>query len=462
MSAGSFFLIRKGREASQLADGKARPGGRFFPDWYLYLRFPGVAPTSFSTGYEICGKCLASEAPAQDREGCSCQKKPREIGKRRLVALNDARWSVGGAAADLPTAKRQWATIGEVCRAYLAWHEARFSENKDKMKWVRRVIGDLRLVVAHARDLWRDDVVKWGVKAGSRVADERRIDVLPVTALNKDMVREYFRVRQGGVFDPSGRDEGNRAINFVLLHARTLFSKGSRAYALEKVRIPWEQLGDFLTHPLLKAPKDRVQLVESSAWDLMVTDAERVLAAGREADEAAYWVALVNRLLRRTGMRSKELVNARAEWIIELGGRWWIDIRDRAAVGDVPAFQIKGGANPGLLPLDAETAVLLRKQGGWFIGHERREWIVRVEHNAYVKRFLGGAGTRAQGNHRLRDFVAQYLYTLYGETVAKEALRHSDARTTMASYAKYRSDVPASAAVELAAWKPNVVGMRAG
>lgn len=439
MSAGSCFIMAKKRAA-----------GGLLPDWYVYLRFPGRKPTTFCSGYAICQKCLEAQRPTVDRATCPCQRKARKLGQQRLVQLNDARWE-GVVAGTLPLARRQCATLGEVAEAYLRFYEGL---DAGKLRHARRAVGDLRLVVATALDLWTTEVLR-GVKAGNAVADVRRIHALPVTCLNKQLVREFFRVRQGGVFDPVTRRPEHLAINKTLNHARTVFSRNSRAFALEGLRIPWESLEDFLGHPALKQPAAVVKLVESAAWDAMVQAADALWEAERPAKSRGYWVAMSNRILRRTALRSVELVAARADWLIDLAGRTWIDLRDR------PGFQIKGGTTPGLIPLAQDLAAEIRGNGGYLIGPEDREAIIREDHNKFCKGFLGGLGTRQQGNHRLRDFVAQYLYTLYGETVAKEALRHADARTTMASYARYRSDVPATAARELEAWRPNVVAMRA-
>jgi integrase len=277
------------------------------------------------------------------------------------------------------------------------------------------------------------------------VPDVARIDQVSVAELSVALLRKYFGARQGGVFDPSSRAEGNLSINSTLKNAKVLFSKASRAYILEALKIPWDAIEGFMDHPLLKTPAGTPDMVDGEAWAAMAT------AADARGDE----LGLINWILRTTALRTIELLAARPSWLLEMGGKTWLDIRDRAAEG----FLIKGGTTAGLVPLLPGLATVLkgRSQNSWLVGEglsaDGREKLLRVAHNAFVKEYLGGVGEKVQGNHRLRDFVGQIVYTLYGETRARDALRHANARTTLAHYARYTPTVPDKARVDLAAWE---------
>ena len=142
-----------------------------------------------------------------------------------------------------------------------------------------------------------------------KVHDAARIGKLLAGVLTGELVRGYFRERQGGKeLDVSSRKAENRSINSMLNHARQVFSKRARAYKMGKLQLP--DLDGFMDEPMLPAAESEAQPLTGKEWDAMVK------AAGKLADQE---LALVNQLLRVTGMRSAELVALHESWMVKEG-----------------------------------------------------------------------------------------------------------------------------------------------
>ena len=80
-----------------------------------------------------------------------------------------------------------------------------------------------------------------------------------------------------------------------------------------------------------------------------------------------------------------------------------------------------------------------------------RKTLVDRKHNAWLKGFIGGAGERGQGNHRLRDTVGSVLWSLDCPAAAMEALGHASVDTTAKHYAR-KIEVSEAMRHELRAW----------
>jgi integrase len=224
-----------------------------------------------------------------------------------------------------------------------------------------------------------------------------------------------------------------------------VFSKRANAYKMGKLQLP--DLRGFMEEPPLPAAESEAQPLNGEEW-IRMTAAEAALV-DRE-------LALVNRLLRSTGMRSAEVANLHRGWLVKEGAGWAIEIRDRKELD----WSQKGVKNRKV-PLSDELAAVLVEREGYLIAPGRsrtgREDLVNRDHNAFLKGIIGGLGEKTQGNHRLRDTVCSALWSLYGPATAQEAAGHVDPKTTSKHYAKRMATVPAAMAAEMAIWAPGNV-----
>lgn len=290
-----------------------------------------------------------------------------------------------------------------------------------------------------------------GVAPGTRIPDTAKIRQLPATVLTAELVRGYFRSRQGGTeLDVSTRSDGNRSINSTLGHARDVFSRKAMSYKLGKLKLP--NLDGFLKEPTLPEADAEPEPLTGEEWRAMIE------AAAVHPDRE---LILVNRILRVTGMRSAEVVSLHRSWLVREGNGWAIEIRDRKEERDetgrvaVPAFSQKGVKNRRV-PLPTDLFADLDKRAGYLIAPDLaptpRANLVNRDHNAFVKAIIGGTGERTQGNHRLRDTVCSALWSLYGPSAAQEAAGHVDPKTTSKHYAKRMAKVPPTIAAEMLIW----------
>ncbi len=435
----SVFKLR--RPKSQWASAEVP---EFYETYYMKLHGPDGKQVLRNT--HATDKALAGKIEAAAR---------RKIREESWQGLLDA--------LEPTKARRTLATLGDIETAYLL--EGVQIVKQDKA--ARDNVASLFRVVAWAQGLWTaaGEGMK-GIKPGTRVHDAARIRKLSSGVLTGELVRAYFRERQGGKeLDVSSRKAENRSINSTLNHARQVFSKRARAYKLGKLQLP--DLDGFMQEPMLPAAESEAQPLTGPEWDAMVK------AAGKLADRE---LALVNQLLRVTGMRSAELVALHESWLVQEGKGWAIEIRDRKEKrakpeegekeGKVllPGFSQKGVKNRKV-PVPVDLVATLRSRKGFLIGPKMtmtdRSDLVNRTHNAWLKGMIGGLGEKTQGNHRLRDTVCSALWSLYGPSTAQEAAGHVDPKTTSKHYAKRMATVPAGMVKELEPWAPgNVVPMR--
>ena len=300
----------------------------------------------------------------------------------------------------------------------------------------RRVPAELRRVVANARDLWTKHTggVR-GVKLGDPIPDKARIDTLPASILTGALVHEYFKARQDGVLDVSEPQPGNTSINSTLRQARVAFSRKAMAYKYEKLKLP--DVAGFMREPLLPQGDSEPHPVRAAEFDAMLAAAA---AAPKE-------IALVNMILRQTGLRSGSLEALRADWLEKLKDGWWMHVRVRKGRTTLYSVPISRELAARILRRRRKPAVVL-PDGTAAQRHE----LVHKLHNEWLKGFIGGAGERVQGNHRLRDTVATALLSWLGMDAAKLALGHADEKTTQKHYARLRIDVSGAMQTELVAW----------
>lgn len=329
--------------------------------------------------------------------------------------------------------RRACCTVGEICTA---WETEEVQITKDE-KGRRRVSAELRRVVAYAKDMWTEHTggVR-GVKRGDRIPDKARIDALPASVLTRELVRDYFRARSGGVLKVSEAQDGNTTINSTLRQARTIFSRRAMAYLYGGLTMP--DVSGFMTEPLLPVDDIEPDPVREREFAAM-------LAAAAEAPAE---LALVNMILRQTGLRSGSVEALRADWLEKMRDGYWMHVRVR-----------KGRTALYSVPITDELAeiILSRKDAPAVVLPDgtpaQRHDLVHKAHNEWLKRIIGGTGERVQGNHRLRDTVATALLSWLGMEAAKLALGHADEKTTQKHYARLRMDVSEEMQEELKAWK---------
>ncbi len=402
------------------------------------------------------GKQILRTTHATDR---AAAEKVEAAAKRKI---KQAGWQGLLDALEPMKARRTLATLGDIADAYL--DEAIQIVKEDRA--AKDNVASMFRIVACALDLWTvAGTGMKGVKAGRKIHDIARIRKLSSGVLTGELVRGYFRYRQGGELDLSARREENRSINSTLNHARQLFSRRSKSYKMGKLQLP--DLTGFMEEPMLPAAECEAHPLTGEQWDMMVKEAARL--EDRE-------VALVNQLLRVTGMRSAELVALHSSWLVPEGKGWAIEIRDRhesraePKAGEkqgallVPKWSQKGVKNRKV-PVPADLVEQLRSRKGYLIGPDLlpscREKLVNRKHNYWLKAMIGGLGKKVQGNHRLRDTVCSALWSLYGPSAAQEAAGHVDPKTTSKHYAKRMVTVPAGMVKELELWAPgNVVSIR--
>ena len=329
--------------------------------------------------------------------------------------------------------RRACCTIGAICDA---WEDEAVQIMKDG-KGNRRVAAELRRVVAYARNLWTDHAggVR-GVKLGDPIADKDKIDALPASILTGALVREYFKARQGGTLNVNEVLQGNTSINSTLRQARVIFARKAIAYKYDRLTLP--DVTSFMNEPMLPQADAEPQPVRAAEFDAMLAAAA---AAPKE-------IALVNMILRQTGLRSGSVEALNANWLERMGDGWWMHVRVR-----------KGRTALYSIPLSRELAakILRRRRKPAVVLPDatpaQRHELIHKTHNDWLKSFIGGVGERVQGNHRLRDTVATALLSWLGMEAAKLALGHADEKTTQKHYARLRIDVSKPMKAELAAWE---------
>lgn len=394
--------------------------------------------------YRIQGKLVGGKVVQRSLETTDY----REALKRARCEwdiLDKARWDGRAQAlADLAKPKKV-ATAGEIFKAYLAVMKKHSNI---------RAVQSARLFYAIGKG-W----VKCGgrgkkgsIREGSELA--QRIDAVPGDVLfSPQSVREYFTARQGGVFDPVGRKREHFSYNRAVKFARELFARMPMAHCYSGLVLP--ELEGFRTFPLLaqESIDTREAAIDPAAFARMVV-AARSMEDSEEARDRD--LALINWLLRTLGLRTRELLFARTNWLWQdpRGGRWYLDVRNRPEEG----YTIKGKEG-GQIPLADDLRVRLQSLPAGFLffpegSPTARRNLIEDTHNAWLKGFIGETHSR-QGNHRLRKHVASFVAARHGIETSGNYLRHGDkGETAKAHYvATRRDDLPVVSDADLLGWE---------
>jgi integrase len=363
-------------------------------------------------------------------------------------SLNSEHWGRALDVLESTKKRRTVASIGDIIAAYKEPSVKLVAHNT-----MRRNVSDLRLVLAYALDLWTkyEGGRRGPVDKGALVPDVARIDALSALTLSRETVLAYQRARLGtreiNMMDATAQ---NASINGTLKHARDLFSKAAIAEKMGELQIP--DLTGFRQARLLPELVRMPEPLNPAEFELVIEDSEAARAENEDL-----W--LCNVIFRQTGLRPSYVVALRGNWLMQIAGGWWLDIRTRPDQG----FKLKLRTRPQRIPLSDELATLLlgrvEKHGMQThlilpAGSDRvRKILVNRTHNAWLKARIGGVGEYKQGNYRMRDTVASALCTLYGVAVAQEALGHTSPLTTMKYYATLMPEVGDLLRTELKAWE---------
>lgn len=375
------------------------------------------------------------------KKGLPVVKRSTETGDyreavRRARAFFDvaaaAKWDklVQGAEL-LRSGRRQTCTLGAIFTAYL--NGPAFTTQRT------RVVQTCRLLVAIAKG-WQAPGSGTQITGKSDLA--AKIDALPAEdVLTRETVREYFRICQGGTYQPSLRSRDHININKRLNFARQLFT--ARTLSLSYDGVPLPDLDGFLKFPFLPAsrPDLEEEMIAPEAYTAMLDAADALESSG---DPLRAELGLVNRMLRELGLRSGELLAARGHWLVQddRTGRWYLDVRDRED------YQMKG-VEPGKLPVsDALLTVLLPRRAAHPDGYliyphapfpTDREDLCRRDHNVWLKEIIGTIRSR-KGNHRLRRYVATMIAEQHSVSMASQYLRHASEVVSLRNYIARRKE----------------------
>lgn len=444
-------VYRQRRRGAPPRDLAEVPAGRkpwdkwpedYHGDWYVRIRIKGTEGRVF--GARTCVWKEALELGVRAWEACRS-----ECRERMLRAFDVAR------------GVKVFATMGEIFTAYLRHFPGQ-----------ERNVTDARACVGWAKG-WRSLATRWEMDS----PEARRVDALGSgEVLTKRMVLDYLAARQEGTYDYRRVERRNLAINNAMLNFRALFSRGAMTHCYDHLSLP--DLSGWRMVPLLKVPKKDLEEEMIRAEDYERMQSDRAALAAGDCPRGKE-LALVNWMLSLLGLRTRELLEARREWLECSGGEWYLVIKNRAAVkaeeggtnsgtnsgtsgsSSLPAFQVKN-ARPGSLRLGrAEAAgslasVLVPRKPGFLIlpdGLPRdREHLIRVEHNEWLKARIGEVPSR-QGNHRLRKYVASMIAVKYDVDTAVRYLRDTKGVALEHYIAHLRERMPHVQDADLSGWR---------
>jgi len=376
--------------------------GDYFPEWRLRVRKEGLPAVVRSLG-----EC--SEREARERARSEFMLVERSVFDERARALVER--------------ERRCASLGEIFAAYRRMYVDGRTVAESESR--RRVVSSARRFAAVA--------LGWCPPVGETRIDDGDPLALKIEGLDSkdvftfEMVEKYFSACQGGRFDHTRRERINLVFNQRLTSARQLFSARAAAFCYRGLELP--DVARWKSFPLLPVTTmEKEEKLPSDAQMRALFAAADGLAGS--ADPLDRELALVNRCLSQLGLRTRELMAATGDWLLEDGGEWYLHVCDRAD------FKVKN-ATPGKLRLgrveeaDSLASVMVpRRERGHLVlpggSPESRGKLVRIRHNKWLKSYIGEVHSR-QGNHRLRLWVGTVLAEERGPAEAARYLRDTHA-----------------------------------
>lgn len=301
--------------------------------------------------------------------------------------------------------KRECGTIGQLLEEYAA-----LCQEKGKPRWdtVRGNVNALRRIVECVT---------------GKPADEQSIDVL-----NKDLLREYLRVKLRG---SQHEDRTRRTVASTIRQARSiLVRKKTQDY---KVTLP--DVEEFRTYYVTEEP-DRETPLPPLPLRIKTHMAARRLWLARDD---RYLVYLLGYYL---GMRANEMAHCRWTWVEQHLGKPRMALRNRPEEG----FKIKG-VRPGNVPIHPavyKRLLAYKGEGAHVIprdGVDGRMNLVIRDFAHWMRNLGWGDLDTTKKSHELRRLYGSRVFAKYGQEECYIRMRHTTFKTTEQNYLQLNLDL---------------------
>lgn len=336
---------------------------------------------------------------------------------------------------------RKAATIGEIFKAYRAAPTVRANADsrernlEDLVRMVRRVKGaDFDVDGASSEILTKQLVKDWQAMRLAQISAAYRGEILPA-----DLAKLGGRERgalEGLRGDLAAVESAKRSLNSLLTHVQSLFSREARDnYSGLHLPPNIEEFATALPVPARKQDEPR-PLTDAIVQQLFVD-----VAKLREENVAA-WAAF--QLMTWGGLRNKECMHARENWLEELPAGYRLELKP---TGD---FLPKGNSRAVILPREIGLELLAAVAAGPqpapaedgqpvqrhlvpADSKTKREDAVYRELGAWLR--VRGVGEEASKTaYRLRKYFLKKVQEQQGLMFAQAAGGHSSAQTTINHY----------------------------
>ncbi len=268
----------------------------------------------------------------------------------------------------------------------------------------------------------------------ARYCDKEKAKETPLTLLNSDLIASYWKVTAA---------ENRTTTASRLNQAQAVFSTRAMGIYRRKWNLP--DLKEFSSAPKLRKRLSDQTFKEFGAEvaGKLEWEAQQI----RQTDPDTFRVYL---LAARLGLRDKEIVAIRGDWIEERRGKWVLAIIDRPQ----QPFHTKAGVNRWMELSQELIDEFCTKIGKpcYLVAEgksptTRQNAIYRTA-SAFIRRYLPG---RSKSLHELRKYAGARIAAEHGLYAAKEFLGHATISTTEKHYAAYLKDVCAVSAVSMIA-----------
>ena len=249
-------------------------------------------------------------------------------------------------------------------------------------------------------------------------------DAASTGILTGSLVREFAecKIPKGNNVTQVDREQAMRNVSSVLLQARSVFSKRFQCVYERELHLP--NLQEFLNERPCDNPK--VQREEYSAGEIAILEAGPEL---REKRADLYTVWMLGYYL---GLRAGEMVAARWTWFERTDDRWELVVSRRPNEG----FDPKGysGWVPVADDVYAELLSLRTDLDPYILPGGNKTNRRRLVERELATWMRDKGWTRMHCSHELRAYCGQRWRDAYGLEVARDWMRHKDARTTQDHY----------------------------
>lgn len=266
--------------------------------------------------------------------------------------------------------------------------------------------------------------VSYLLKMAAPGVEREEVLKMPVSVLTDASVQRY----QQSQLDKNRRP---KSINSDVRQGRSVFSKRARAHFKGcSISLPIN-LREFLDTPQL-VDRDEGGYEPIPRETIVLMDAA---IEGLKQEDFEMWKIIS--LIRRTGMRNIEILNARAGWITSHGEQVVIDLRNRRAKNGVGDFRIKNRFE-GMIVLDEELAEafagLLPDENLILPGatNTARQNLIDRKANKWLRTFIPD---RVKCLYELRKEAGSIVAAERGMDASQQLMRHRDRKTTEDYYA---------------------------